>query len=140
MSILDRFRKQKPEQKKEEIKKPSVKVVRKEEKTVTATKKVAKKEFSETAFRNLKHPLITEKATILTTEKNQYVFAVAPQAGKIEIKKAIQDLYGVKVQKVNIINVSGKKRRLGRHEGWHSGYKKAIVFLAPEEKIEIIAR
>ncbi len=136
MSIFDRFKKQKPEQKKEEIKKPSVKVVKKEEKPA-AVKKVVKKEFSETAFRNLKAPLITEKATILSTAKNQYVFKVAPQAGKIEIKKAIQDLYGAKVRRVNIINVPGKKRRLGGHEGFRSGYKKAIVFLAPGEKIEV---
>lgn len=140
MGLFDRFKKSKKEEKPVAKKEPAVKPIKKEEKPVAAAKKVAKKEFSEIAFRNLKAPLVTEKATILSSQNNQYVFKVAPQAGKIEIKKAIQDLYGVKVKRVNIINVPGKKRRLGRHEGWHSGYKKAIVFLAPEEKIEIISR
>lgn len=118
-------------------KEPAIKAVKKEEKEpkVMLAKKVTKKEFSE-AHRILKKPVITEKSTNLNAWHNQYVFAVMPQVNKNEIKKAIQDLYGVKVERVNIINVPGKVRRLGRHEGFHSGYKKAIITLAKGEKIE----
>ncbi len=150
MSIFDRFKKIKPAEKKTVVKKePLVRAAKKPAKPVKketepktekpkAYKKVVKKEFSE-AWRILKHPLVTEKSTDLNTF-NQYIFKVADRANKTEIKNAVQDLYGVKVVSVNIIKVRGKKRRLGRYEGWRSGYKKAVVFLPPEEKIEIIAR
>jgi len=149
MGILDRFKKTKKEEKKE-IKKPQLKVAPKARKEIKpkveksktekpkAAKKVVKKEFSQ-AWKILKNPLVTEKSTDLNA-LNQYIFKVASTANKAEIKKAIQDLYGVKVESVNIVKVPGKIRKLGRHEGWRPGYKKAIVFLAPEEKIEIIAR
>jgi large subunit ribosomal protein L23 len=65
---------------------------------------------------------------------------VAPEANKNEIKKTVQDLYGVDVLKVNIIKVPGKKRRVGNHEGYKSGYKKAIVFLPKGQQIEVISR
>jgi large subunit ribosomal protein L23 len=145
MGLLDRFKKTKKEEKKKEIKKPRVSVVKKAPKTEKpkaekpkSTKKITKKEFSG-AWQVLKMPIVTEKSTDLNA-LNQYIFKVANSANKAEIKKAIQDLYGVRVESVNIIKVPGKKRRLGRHEGWRAGYKKAIVFLAPEEKIEILAR
>ncbi|MBU1102884.1 50S ribosomal protein L23 [Patescibacteria group bacterium] len=150
MSIFDRFKKTKPEEKKTVAKKePLVRVVKKPVKPVKkeaepkiekpkAYKKVVKKEFSE-AWRILKNPLVTEKSTDRNTF-NQYIFKVADRANKTEIKNAVQDLYGVRVVSVNIIKVPGKKRRLGKHEGWRPGYKKAVVFLPPEEKIEIIAR
>ncbi len=141
MGLFNRFKKEeKRKEEKKEIKNPQVRPVQKEKKSPAAVRKTVKKEFSEAAFKNLKFPLITEKTTILNNAKNQYVFAVTPSANKMEIKKAIQDLYGVHVRKVNIMNVPGKKRRVGSHEGWHSGYKKAIVFLAPEEKIEVISQ
>lgn len=139
MGIFDRFKNIQKEEKPSIKKEPAVQRVKKEKKPTVAVKKVAKKEFSEAAFRSLKFPLITEKATYLSTARNQYIFAVAPQAGKAEIKKAIQDLYGVRVTKVNTINMPGKKRRLGRHEGFRPDYKKAIVFLAVGEKIETVS-
>ncbi len=101
--------------------------------------KVLKKEFSE-AYRILYRPLVTEKSVNLSSDKNQYAFAVAPGATKNEVKKTVQDLYGVKVARVNILNTKGKKRRVGGHEGWKPGFKKAIVFLAEGEKIEAISR
>ena len=145
MGILDRFKKTKKEEKKKEIKKPRVSIVKKAPKTEKpkaekpkSIKKITKKEFSG-AWQVLKMPIVTEKSTDLNA-LNQYIFKVAQDANKAEIKKAIQDLYGARVKSVNIIKVPGKIRKLGRHEGWRAGYKKAIVFLAPEEKIEIIAR
>ncbi len=91
------------------------------------------------AYRVLKTPHITEKATDLV-EKNQYVFKVWPRANKVEIKKAIRDLYGVDVTNVNIINVPSKKRRLGKISGWRDGYKKAIVRIKEGQKIEVLPR
>ena len=153
MSLLDRFKKNKKEEKIEAVKKgPRVEVEKKIEKIEPKSekpvakktqadnvKKIEKKEFSQ-AWRILAKPLVTEKATTIGELHNQYIFEVADRANKIEIKKAIQDFYGVNVEKVNVMNVRGKKKRVGRHEGWRPGFKKAIVFLAPEEKIEIIAR
>jgi len=149
MGLLDRFKKQKPSEKKELTKKPQLKVEPKvkiqkpkEEKPKTekpkATRKIVKKEFS-AAGRVVEAPVITEKASTLN-EFGQYVFRVKDNANKSEIKKAIQDLYGVPVSEVNIVKMPAKKRRLGRHEGWRPGYKKAIVKLAEGEKIEIISR
>lgn len=85
----------------------------------------------------LKEPHITEKATNLA-EKNQYTFKVFPDSNKKEIKKAVEDLYEVDVTKVRIINVPPKKRRLGRIEGFRSGFKKAIVTIKEGQKIEVM--
>lgn len=80
-------------------------------------------------------PLITEKSTKLM-EEGKYVFVVAKSANKIEIAKAVTEVFGKKVVKVNTINVLGKKKRVGRNFGKRSDYKKAIVKLAPGETIE----
>ena len=87
----------------------------------------------------LKAPHITEKATNLA-EKNQYVFRVWQKANKNEIKKAIENLYKVKVMDVKIINVPAKRRRLGRISGWKKGFKKAIVRIKEGQKIEVLPR
>lgn len=80
-------------------------------------------------------PHVTEKVTMMSKD-NQYVFKVFPRANKTEIRKAIEHLYKVKVIGVRIINVSGKKRRLGKSQGWKKGYKKAIIQVKPGQKIE----
>jgi len=87
----------------------------------------------------LKTPQVTEKATDLAG-KNQYVFKVYPKTNKVEIEKAIEELYGVDVISVKIINIPPKRRRLGRVRGWRKGYKKAIVKIKEGEKIEIMPR
>ncbi|MDD2732224.1 MAG: 50S ribosomal protein L23 [Candidatus Pacebacteria bacterium] len=84
-------------------------------------------------------PHITEKATELEKD-NKHIFRVLYSANKLQIKKAVRDIYGVEAVDVKIINVSEKKRRLGRHSGWKKGYKKAIVKLKQGQKIEIISR
>jgi len=91
------------------------------------------------AYRVLKSPHITEKATDLT-KKNQYVFKVFPRANKSEIRKAIGGLYGVDVISVKIINIPPKKRRLGKISGWKPGYKKAIIVIKEGQKIEVLPR
>ena len=80
-------------------------------------------------------PLITEKSTQLM-EEGKYVFVVAKKANKIEIAKAVAEIFKVKVADVNTVNVSGKVKRMGRFVGKRSDYKKAIVKLAPGETIE----
>ena len=83
----------------------------------------------------LVRPLITERMTQLMAE-GKYVFVVAKAANKIEIAKAVAEVFKVKVAKVNTVNVTGKKKRMGRTEGKRPDYKKAIVKLAPGETIE----
>lgn len=68
---------------------------------------------------------------------NKYLFWVAKDANKIDIKKAIEDIYRVAVTKVNVINVRGKMRRLRYQEGKKSDWKKAIVTLKSGDKIDI---
>lgn len=87
----------------------------------------------------LLRPRITEKAADLA-EQGKYVFEVANSANKIRIKEAVKIFYNVKVRNVRIINVPGKKRRLGLIEGATPSYKKAIVALEKGEKIEILPR
>ena len=80
-------------------------------------------------------PLITEKSTTLMAE-GKYVFEVAKAANKIEIAKAVSEIFKVKVADVNTINVEGKKKRMGCFVGKRSDFKKAIVKLAAGETIE----
>ncbi len=80
-------------------------------------------------------PLITEKTTALM-ETGKYVFMVAPTANKVEIAKAVAEIFKVKVESVNTVNVLGKVKRMGRNIGKRSDYKKAIVKLAAGETIE----
>lgn len=148
MPILDIFKKKKEKQKekpkekpiekpKETVEKPIEKPKEVKEK-ITAVPKREKKIDGE-AYRILKSPHITEKATDLT-KKNQYVFKVYPLINKIEIKKAIEDTYGVDVLDVKIIKVPKKRRRLGRITGWRKGYKKAIIKVKEGQKIEVLPR
>lgn len=81
-------------------------------------------------------PVITEKSVDLMAD-NTYCFKVAKKANKIEIKKAIEEIFKVRVTNVRTMNVKGKKKRVGRHVGMTSGYKKAIVTLAEGDTIEI---
>jgi large subunit ribosomal protein L23 len=82
---------------------------------------------------------LTEKGTLLSEKQNQYVFRVKPHANKLQIKRAIEQLFGKKVIAVNTCNYAGKKKRertanFGRKAHW----KKAIVTLKEGEKIELV--
>ena len=83
----------------------------------------------------IKRPLVTEKSTILQGE-DKYTFAVDPRANKWQIKQAVEQIFGVKVIAVNTLRYKGKKRRMGRSEGYTPSWKKAVVTLAPGNKIE----
>lgn len=81
-------------------------------------------------------PVVTEKSVDLMAE-NKYCFKVASHANKIDVKRAIEEIFKVRVINVHTMNVKGKKKRVGRHLGMTSGYKKAIVTLAEGDTIEI---
>jgi large subunit ribosomal protein L23 len=81
-------------------------------------------------------PLITEKNTMLGA-LNKYTFKVDPRANKTQIKDAVQSIFKVDVTKVNVITVPPKTRRVGRSVGKSSPWKKAIVTIAPGQRIEV---
>ena len=80
-------------------------------------------------------PIVTEKSSLLKEGSNQYVFEVATTANKIEIAKAVEQLFKVKVLSVRVMNMEGKERRLGKHTGKRSDWRKAVVKLSPKDKI-----
>ena len=87
-----------------------------------------------TAYDIIIRPVITERSMNSVADK-KYVFEVAPTAGKIEIKKAVEEIFGVKVAKVNTMNVSGKAKRMGAaRPGRTKDWKKAIVQLREDSK------
>lgn len=85
----------------------------------------------------IKSPVITEKSTDLTGKYNKYSFAVDKRANKIEIKKAVERLFKIKVTKVNTIKMRGKQRRVRFHQGKTPDWKKAIVTLREGDKIDL---
>ena len=86
------------------------------------------------AYDIIKRPIITEQS-MEQTEMKRYTFEVAKTANKIEIAKAIEEIFGVKVAKVNTINVSGKAKRMGAgRPGTTRGWKKAYVQLTADSK------
>jgi large subunit ribosomal protein L23 len=89
------------------------------------------------SYEALKRPHISEKAGYLA-EKDQYTFEIIPNYNKLEVKKAVEGIYGVDVLSVNIVKIPHKKRRLGKTEGFRKAYKKAIVKIKEGQKIEII--
>lgn len=82
-------------------------------------------------------PHLTEKTTFLSGQ-NKYVFWVKNDSNKVEVRKAVEKLYKVKVENVNIINPKPKKIRIGRISGIRTVFKKAVVTLPPGQKIEVI--
>ena len=78
-------------------------------------------------------PILTEKSYDGIAEK-KYTFKVAQEATKTQIKVAVEDIFGVKVAKVNTVNVDGKKKRMGKYEGTTTAYKKAVVTLTADSK------
>jgi large subunit ribosomal protein L23 len=81
----------------------------------------------------IKRPIITERTTDMM-EDNKYVFDVDVRSNKVEIKKAIESIFGVDVVSVNTINVRKKPKKFGRHSGFTARRKKAIVKLSAESK------
>lgn len=84
----------------------------------------------------IRRPVITEKTNIQKEEANQVTFEVAPQANRIEVKRAVEQIFNVKVADARTMNVRGKVKRRGRIMGKRRNWKKAIVTLMPGERIE----
>lgn len=91
-------------------------------------------------MKSLRHvinsPLITEKGTLVNEQGNQVLFKVRPEANKVEIKRAVEAFFKVKVDKVRTINYLGKTKRVGRSAGRRSNWKKAYVTLAEGQRID----
>ncbi len=81
----------------------------------------------------IKRPVITERSTDLMAEK-KYTFDVDTRANKTQVKAAVEEIFGVKVEKVNIMNYKGKFKRMGRHAGYTNKRRKAIVKLTADSK------
>lgn len=84
----------------------------------------------------IRAPLVSEKGTLLAESTNQVLFKVRPEANKIEVKKAVETLFKVKVEKVRMARYLGKVRRVGRHMGRRAEWKKAYVTLREGDKID----
>lgn len=82
-------------------------------------------------------PLITEKGTHFANTRNAYTFEVNKAANKVQIRNAVERLYDVKVREVRTANYKGKPRRRGRHLGHTSAWKKAVVVLDEEYRIDL---
>ena len=85
----------------------------------------------------LRIPLVSEKSTSMRINENKYVFKVDKKANKLEIKRAIEEFFKVKVEDVTTMMMHGKPKRLGRFEGRRPDWKKAIVRLKKGETIEL---
>ncbi len=79
-------------------------------------------------------PIITEKSMAGVATQKKYTFKVANNVNKIQIAKAVEEIFGVKVAKVNTVSVRGRLRRQGRSQGYTPSWKKAYVTLKPESK------
>ena len=93
------------------------------------------RKLNDISHKILVEPWVTEEATRIA-ELNKYIFKVNSGASKKQIRKSVEDLYGIKVISVNTVNIPRKKRVRGKTVGWKPGYKKAIVGIKEGDKIE----
>lgn len=144
MGLLDNFlhRKQKKEQLNKIGEKKAAPVVvkekneeKKEKSHVHSERKIKASNYG-LAFKVLVKPLITEKSATLES-KNKYSFVVNRSASKDQIKKAVEEVYGVKPSQINVANIEGRRVRFGRNMGKRNDYKKAIVTLPSGKTIDI---
>ena len=85
----------------------------------------------------LKRPIVTEKTSRQSDTENRYSFEVDRRANKLQIKEAVEKAFNVQVVAVNVMNVSGKQRRMGRIRGHTPNWRKAVVKLAPGQRIQL---
>ena len=84
----------------------------------------------------IRRPILTEKS-LRGNEIGKYTFEVAPRANKIEVRQTVQDIFSVDVRKMNVVNIPGRLRRRGRYTYNAPGRRKAIVTVAPGQKIDL---
>ncbi|MBI4803465.1 MAG: 50S ribosomal protein L23 [Elusimicrobia bacterium] len=82
-------------------------------------------------------PVLSEKSVAIKDAQNRYTFKVNPKANKVDIKKAVEALFKVKVENVRTMNFMGKMHKVGRYEGRRSEWKKAIVTVKTGQKIDL---
>ena len=87
-------------------------------------------------YQIIKRPIVSEKSTKLA-EQRKYTFEVDKRANKIQIKEAVEAIFNVKVEKVNVVNGKAKAKRVGQYSGFTAAISKAIVTLEPGFKIDI---
>jgi large subunit ribosomal protein L23 len=85
----------------------------------------------------IKSPLVSEKSTNLRADQNKYVFEVDRKANKVQIKRAVEELFKVQVEEVTTMMMHGRPKKLGRFEGRRANWKKALVKLKKGETIEL---
>jgi len=88
-------------------------------------------------FDILREPVVTEKSYAGTGDSNQYTFRIARNASKTQVKAAVEAIFEVEVDKVQVINMPSKPKRRGQHAGTRSGYRKAVVRLAEGHSLEM---
>ncbi|HOF18123.1 MAG TPA: 50S ribosomal protein L23 [Phycisphaerae bacterium] len=93
--------------------------------------------MKDTIYRTIIRPLVTEKGTHQSERMNAYAFEVAADANKAQIKAAVEQIYSVKVKEVRTANRKGKPRRTGYRFGKTRQWKKAVVVLDPEHRIDL---
>ena len=107
---------------------------------MSTSKKVGVEQFSqERLMKVLLAPQISEKATYIADKNKQVIFCVVPDATKPEIKAAVEMMFKVNVDSVQVANVKGKVKRAGRHVGRRNNWKKAYVCLAAGQEINFAA-
>lgn len=89
-------------------------------------------------YDTIRCPLITEKGAIQQTDTNKYHFKVDVRCNKNDVKDAVERIYNVSVTNVHTLNVKGKNKRVGRHEGKTAGWKKAIVTVKNGDTIDFL--
>ena len=94
--------------------------------------------MSKTAREILIRPLMTEKSMRQKEEQNTVTFRVRPDANKVEIRAAVEEVFNVKVAGVRTASFEGKMKRMGRHQGRRADWKKAIVTLQAGHKIDLV--
>ena len=87
----------------------------------------------------IKAPVVSEKSTLSAEKDNRVVFKVANEATKLQVKKSVELMFDVEVEKVQLLNVKGKSKRFGRYMGKRSDWKKAYVKLKPGHDIDFSA-
>jgi large subunit ribosomal protein L23 len=87
------------------------------------------------AYEVIRRPVITEKATTMKDDARTLCFEVHQSASALDVRRAVETVFKVKVDDVRVMNVRGKRKRLGRFEGYRPSWKKAYVKLAPDQKM-----
>ncbi|MBI2625912.1 50S ribosomal protein L23 [Candidatus Parcubacteria bacterium] len=105
--------------------------------TVESAAETPRKRGSALAAAVLRGAPATEKA-VAGEARGEYTFRIRSEATKVQVKRAVEEQYGVAVKAVRVVNMPGKVRKRGRIQGWRPGFRKAIVTIAKGQKLELV--